>query len=148
MHIQGPVLLRILAANRPVSYVAVGEVDLVEYLYVLHQEFPDASGAPRLRRGFLAAVKLPEPGERTILGHEQTFTRTFEDRLRLLEATHANFGPVFVLYADAERRLAGFLDRIATLMDTGDKIDNLDIPGAAHVPDVHARPSAAPPRRA
>lgn len=73
--------------------------DPAKSLYVLEQVFPGKDG-DRVRRGFLALTRLPEPGERTILGHEQTFSKTVEDRLRLIEATQANLEPVFVLYSD------------------------------------------------
>ncbi len=73
--------------------------DAAKSFYVLEQVFED-KGCERVRRGFLALARLPESGERTILGHEQTFAKTVEDRLRLIEATQANLEPVFVLYSD------------------------------------------------
>ncbi|HPC17369.1 MAG TPA: DUF1015 domain-containing protein [Candidatus Hydrogenedentes bacterium] len=73
--------------------------DGAKSFYVLEQVF-ESGGRQRIRRGFFALARLPEPGERSILGHEQTFARTVEDRMRLIEATKANLEPVFVLYAD------------------------------------------------
>lgn len=80
-----------------------------ESFYLLEQKFAGKNGENHVRRGFFAVVKLPEPGEKIILGHERTFTGPVEDRLALTEATKANLGPIFVLYSDPQRRLANFL---------------------------------------
>lgn len=83
--------------------------DTEESFYLLEQRFPGKDGGTHVRRGFFAVVKLPEPGEKIILGHERTFTGPVEDRLALTEATQANLGPIFVLYSDPEGRLKDFL---------------------------------------
>jgi len=80
--------------------------------YLLRQRFTDLEGREQVRRGFFAVVKLPEPGENYILGHERTFSKPVEDRLQLTAATAANLGPVFVLYPDQERTLQPFLDQM------------------------------------
>lgn len=77
--------------------------------YLLRQHFTDVQGVKRVRQGFLGVAKLPEPGERYILGHERTFNKPVEDRLRLTEATNANLGPVFALYSDPAGALRTFL---------------------------------------
>ncbi len=92
--------------------------------YLLEQVFP-SKGTKHVRRGFFAVVKLPEAGEKIILGHERTFKGPVEDRLALTEATRANLGPIFVLYSDPKKRLAEFLgqmdsrepDAVATTID-------------------------------
>jgi uncharacterized protein (DUF1015 family) len=86
--------------------------DPEESYYLFQQTFTDLAGATRVRRGFFAVVRLPEAGERTILGHERTFAKPVEDRLRLTEATAANLEPVFSLYADPDGYLSGFLDQM------------------------------------
>ena len=83
--------------------------DESDSFYLLEQTFRDAAGAEHTRQAFLGVARLPEPGERSILGHERTFPRTVDDRLRLVEATRANVGPVFLLYEDPEHALASFL---------------------------------------
>lgn len=80
--------------------------------YLLRQHFTDTSGRKRVRRGFLGISKLPEPGERYVLGHERTFSRPIQDRLSLTEATKANLGPVFALYTDPNRALSTFLGQM------------------------------------
>lgn len=81
--------------------------DRQDSLYLLEQHFNDLDGKPCVRRGFFGLVRIPEPGEQTILGHERTFDKPVADRLALTEATKANLGVVFSLYGDPERRLAG-----------------------------------------
>jgi uncharacterized protein (DUF1015 family) len=101
------------AAERLESWIAEGAVaiDSEPGYYLLHQHFTDLQGLSRVRRGFFAVTKLPEEGERIILGHERTFSKPVEDRLRLTEATRANLGAVFVLYNDPDNTLLGFLDQ-------------------------------------
>lgn len=80
--------------------------------YLLRQTFTDLDGQTQVRRAFFAAVKLPEAGERHILGHERTFDKPVEDRLLLTRATRTSLGAVFVLYSDPEARLAAFLGQM------------------------------------
>lgn len=80
--------------------------------YLLRQTFNDSEGRLRVRRAFFAAVRLPEAGERCILGHERTFDKPFEDRLSLTRATRTSLGAVFLLYSDPSGALEGFLNRI------------------------------------
>jgi len=77
--------------------------------YILRQHFDDAEGNPRVRTAFFAAVRLPEAGERIVLGHERTFAGPVEDRLRLTDATRANLGPIFSPSSDEQGALASFL---------------------------------------
>ncbi|HUW61191.1 MAG TPA: DUF1015 domain-containing protein [Candidatus Bathyarchaeia archaeon] len=103
-----------VAARRLDAWIARGVLrqDPQESLYLLRQTFRDDQGAEHIRRGFLGVARIPEPGERIILGHERTFERTVDDRLRLTEATRANLGPVFALYADPEQRMAQVLNQM------------------------------------
>lgn len=83
--------------------------DDMESVYLLEQHFQDLDGRPTVRRGFYAVTRVPEPGEKTVLGHERTFDKPVEDRLALTAATRANLGAVFALYADPEGQLQGVL---------------------------------------
>lgn len=80
--------------------------------YLVRQRFKGIESTPYTRRGFFALVKLPETGERAILGHERTFPKPVEDRLALLQATRADLEPVFGLYKDPDRKLGPFLDQM------------------------------------
>ncbi len=82
------------------------------HFYLLRQHFTDIEGVARTRRGFFAAVKIPEAEERIILGHERTFAKPVEDRLKLTAALQANLGAVFALYDDDDAQLAAFLGQM------------------------------------
>jgi uncharacterized protein (DUF1015 family) len=74
--------------------------DRVPGLYAYHQTY--RFGGERLtRKGIVALGKL-EPEK--VHAHERTLKGPREDRLRLMRATEANFGHIFMLYCDPERR--------------------------------------------
>jgi uncharacterized protein (DUF1015 family) len=60
------------------------------------------------RRGFIALGKLHEYSEKVVFRHEQTLSKPKGDRLKLLKATHAHFGQIFMLYSDP----AGSIEKI------------------------------------
>jgi uncharacterized protein (DUF1015 family) len=60
------------------------------------------------RRGFIALGKLHDYAERVVFRHEQTLSKPKSDRLNLLNATHAHFGQIFMLYSDP----AGSVEKI------------------------------------
>jgi len=68
-------------------------------IYVYHQAYP-FGGERLVRKGIIALGKL-EPEK--VHAHERTLTGPKEDRLRLMRATEANFGHIFMLYADSQR---------------------------------------------
>src|SRR3954452_8007851 len=61
------------------------------------------------RRGFIAAGRLYDYAERVVYRHEQTLAKPKSDRLKLLEATHAHFGQVFMLYSDPAQTIDSLL---------------------------------------
>jgi uncharacterized protein (DUF1015 family) len=68
-------------------------------LYVLEQAF--AAGGRSLRRfGVLARFRAEDAARRIILPHEHTRAAAKEDRFRLLNATRANFSPIFLMFPD------------------------------------------------
>ncbi len=84
-------------------------VDDEPCIYLLKQHFTDLDGIAQVRRGFFGAIRLPEADEHYVLGHERTFAKPVEDRLKLTVATQANLGAVFGLYADADNTLGPLL---------------------------------------
>jgi len=96
------------------AWIAEGALkqDDMPSFYLLRQHFTDLDGNAQVRRGFFAAVKIPEPDERYILGHERTFDKPVEDRLALTAATQSNPGPIFGLYNDPDGALQPFLDQM------------------------------------
>ncbi len=52
------------------------------------------------RRGFIALGELCDYSQGVVHRHEQTLAKPKGDRLRLLQATRAHFGQIFMLYSD------------------------------------------------
>jgi len=80
-------------------------------LYAYHQEY-DFGGERLVRKGVIALGRL-EP-ER-VHAHERTLKGPKEDRLRLMRATQANFGHIFMLYSDPARAVDGTLGPIVAV---------------------------------
>lgn len=93
------------------AWIAEGAVvqDAAPGLYLLRQHFTDLDGVQQVRKAFFGVIRLPEADENYVLGHERTFAKPVEDRLRLTEATEANLGAVFGLYADPDNTLGPLL---------------------------------------
>jgi uncharacterized protein (DUF1015 family) len=77
------------------------------------------------RRGFIALGELHDYSDKVVFRHEQTLSRPKSDRLKLLRATRAHFGQIFMLYSDpglsAERLL--FDSGAAPDMEVTDEYD-------------------------
>jgi uncharacterized protein (DUF1015 family) len=69
-------------------------------MWALEQLYSGPDGAPRVRRGFFARVRVEDYGPGRIRPHERTHPGPREDRLRLTRATRANLSPIFSLYSD------------------------------------------------
>lgn len=82
-------------------------------LYILHQTFEDLTGRRLTRRGFIALCRLEEFDRRVVLPHEKTLAKPREDRLKLLNATNANFDQVFSLYSDPRSEIDQYLNDVA-----------------------------------
>jgi uncharacterized protein (DUF1015 family) len=59
--------------------------------------------------GFLGLLRL-EPFGASVMAHEHTLEGPRQDRFRLLQATHANLSPVFVLFQDPGGKVRGLLE--------------------------------------
>jgi uncharacterized protein (DUF1015 family) len=67
-------------------------------LWALSQEYVGPDGVERRREGIVASLHV-EPYERgVVLPHERTHAGPKEGRLRLLQATHTQLEPIFLLY--------------------------------------------------
>jgi uncharacterized protein (DUF1015 family) len=69
------------------------------------------TGTVKERQGFIALGELQDYSSGVVFRHEQTLTQPRTDRMHLLQATRAHFGPIFMLYSDpaltVERTLFG-----------------------------------------
>lgn len=97
------------AASLLKGWIAEGTLkrDRDPHIYLLRQRFKCLDGADCERKAFFALLRLPEPEERFILGHERTFDRPVEDRLALMHAVKGNLEPIFVMYTDPGLRVSG-----------------------------------------
>ena len=95
-------------------------------LYVYHQEY--TFGGERLvRKGVIALGRIEV--ER-VHAHERTLAGPKADRLKLMRATEANFGHIFMLYNDPARNADGALS--AAISDLEPLIEATDADGNAH----------------
>ena len=68
-------------------------------VWVLEEEFEDADGVRRRRRGLVARVKLEPYSAGVVLPHERTFPGPKEARLRLLRSVRTKLSPILLLHA-------------------------------------------------
>jgi len=70
------------------------------YPYEQEYEVPGQPGTQKVRRGFIALLRLEDYSARIVHRHEETLSGPKADRLELLKATRAHFGQIFMLYSD------------------------------------------------
>ncbi|MFZ3049037.1 MAG: DUF1015 domain-containing protein [Desulfatirhabdiaceae bacterium] len=75
---------------------------LTEMTFMVNQQ-------PFIRWGIIARVGLEPFDKKVILPHETTFSRVKSERLKLMNAGHANFSPIFSLYSDPTNHLISML---------------------------------------
>jgi uncharacterized protein (DUF1015 family) len=100
-------------------------------IYAYYQEYQGQGGERLTRKGFIALFKLAEYGQ-GILPHERTLAKPKEDRLKLMRATRANLGQVFVLYSDPKLVVNQLLDRAISGRPPLSAVDGFD-PGTIHL---------------
>jgi uncharacterized protein (DUF1015 family) len=91
------------------------------YYYV--QDFRLADGSAHQRSGVMAAVRLEPFTAGSILPHERTFASAKSDRLKLMNACHANLSPIFGVYPhgrDATAPLREFAAATSPWIDVAD----------------------------
>jgi uncharacterized protein (DUF1015 family) len=74
-------------------------------IYPYHQRYL-VDGQPVTRRGFIALGELTDYTQQVVRPHERTHSGPKEDRMRLLEATEADIGLIFMLTEDPDGALA------------------------------------------
>ena len=79
------------------------------YAYSQEYEVP-GTAIRRTRRGFIGAGKLEDYSANVIFRHEHTLSGPKADRLELLRHTRTHTGQLFMLYADAHRRVDAVLE--------------------------------------
>ncbi len=79
-------------------------------IYPYFQEYTTLKGEKKIRKGFAALLKLEDFSKGVVLPHEKTLSAPKEDRLKLLRATQANFGQIFMLYPDPANEIPNLID--------------------------------------
>jgi uncharacterized protein (DUF1015 family) len=82
-------------------------------VYPYFQSYTLPTGEKRTRKGFFARRRLESFAEGGIRPHEKTFAGPKEDRLQLMQATHADLSPIFGLYGDPKNAVGAQLDALA-----------------------------------
>ncbi|MCS5654288.1 MAG: DUF1015 domain-containing protein, partial [Candidatus Marinimicrobia bacterium] len=79
-------------------------------VYIIVQTFEQA-GTTVERIGCICSIQLTELGN-VVLPHEKTIEKHLNDRLRLMEATTANTGQIFMCYQDEEMIIENIYETI------------------------------------
>jgi uncharacterized protein (DUF1015 family) len=101
------------AADHLKDWLAKGALkqDSKEAIYAYVQDF-EAAGKKYRRSGFIALGKLAEYGS-GVRPHENTLDGPKTDRLKLMQATAAQFGQIFMLYDDAKKTADKIIEKTA-----------------------------------
>ncbi|MCL5770992.1 MAG: DUF1015 domain-containing protein [Actinobacteria bacterium] len=81
-----------------------------EALYIFEEGFLD-NGEWKNFTAFIGLTKIEEYESSKILRHEYTLSKPKEDRLNLLKATNTNFGLIYTLYNDQNRKVQKILNK-------------------------------------
>jgi uncharacterized protein (DUF1015 family) len=98
-------------------------------IYPYSQAYRDPQGSSRLRRGFLALLRLTSLAGGPVYPHERTLPKPLGDRYELLRATHCDLEPVFIIFPDEGARVESLLDQAG---GTNPDIDARDADGNVH----------------
>lgn len=98
-------------------------------LYLYQQTFQLPGAGTLTRCGLIGLVRLEEFGGRTVFPHERTMGAAKADRLRLMQACHANLSPIFGIYPGRSSEL----DRLsAAARQSKPTVDLYDWDGIRH----------------
>ena len=102
--------------------------DATPGIYVYFQVYTVPGSGERLtRKGFIALGRVEDYAAGVIFRHEQTLAGPKADRLELLRHTRTHTGQLFMLYADAERRVDDLLDRASKAAAPLEATDEYDV---------------------
>jgi uncharacterized protein (DUF1015 family) len=99
--------------------------DSADAIYGYVQDF-EVAGVQLRRFSFIALAKLEEFGK-IVRPHERTLDEPKIDRLKLLRATAANFGLVFMLYEDKKKIADKIIEKAAAQKPLIDFIDEQNV---------------------
>jgi uncharacterized protein (DUF1015 family) len=102
------------------------EPDAGECLYLLEQAFSEGGRSYR-RVGLLVRFRAEDAEKRVILPHEHTRAAAKEDRWRVLNATKANFSPIFLMFPDPQARFSALVAEAAGRLPTAQFTDDANV---------------------
>jgi len=79
-------------------------------IYSYFMDYRTSEGEAKTLKGFLCRLRLETFDTGVVLPHENTLSGPKADRLRLMEACHINFSPIFSLYSNPARVIPPILD--------------------------------------
>ncbi|MGN1059068.1 MAG: DUF1015 domain-containing protein [Clostridia bacterium] len=82
-------------------------------VYLYEEVFTLKNGETKAFKGFMTLVELEEFSKKIVLPHEETLSKAKTDRFNLMDATHANFSPIYCLYIDEKQKLSPIIRDIA-----------------------------------
>lgn len=85
--------------------------DQLPSIYVYYQHFTlPGSSQERIRKGFIANLKIYDWDEKILLRHESTMPFSVQDRIDVLDKTQMNVSPTHGLYTDSSKEIESYLD--------------------------------------
>ncbi|MFC1517173.1 DUF1015 domain-containing protein [Candidatus Margulisiibacteriota bacterium] len=83
-------------------------------LFAYYQEY-HVDGLTKVRKGLVALVQLEDFTSGKIRPHEKTLSKPKADRLNLLRATKTQFGHIFMLYSEPEKKINALLAEVISV---------------------------------
>jgi len=102
------------AAQKLVQWKKDGIIkqDPVPAIYVYYQQFRfPGDSQPRIRKGFIANIRIYDWEENVILRHENTIPFSVNDRFDLVKKTQLNIAPTHGMYTDDSFELEEYMDQ-------------------------------------
>ena len=101
------------AARKVIHWKSDGVIlqDPLPSIYVYYQYFTlPGSNQERIRKGFIANLKVYDWDENVLLRHENTMPFSVQDRIDVLDKTQMNVSPTHGLYTDPSMEIESYLD--------------------------------------
>ena len=103
----------IQASKRIISWKKDGTIvqDNLPSIYVYYQYFTlPGSDKERIRKGFIANLRITDWDEEVLLRHENTMPFSVNDRMEVLDRTQLNVSPTHGLYTEPSHEIEEYLD--------------------------------------
>jgi len=125
------------AARRLIQWKKEGVIiqDDLPSIYVYYQYFTlPGSDRERIRKGFIANLRVYDWDEEVLLRHENTMPYSVNDRMEILDQTQLNVSPTHGLYTDPSHEIEKYLDdaMLEPLYETEDYQGVRDAFGVIH----------------